>query len=267
MATATKTNSLSSAAWATALLLALQNSGQKAPVTNNNIANIQRLIGVETSGNTAGFLRDNNPWNLNTYVSPHSSLPGGKIVNEWGVNVQVFNSVADGLSAYVGQLKSNPALLAALNNNAPASVFGGALSTSGWSSASYANASTFPTLNPFSGSSAYPGPYVAAPSTGNPKGWFGQWIEPVLTGSVVGLNNNPIVPLTNTLVVDPAKAVVGGVTSVAGFIGKITNPSNLKNVGIFMAGMALTVTGLVILFSASKQGKAIEGTAIKAAAA
>jgi hypothetical protein len=112
------------------------------------------MIGVETSGNQAGFMRDNNPWNLNTYVSPHNSLPGGHIVNEFGVNVQVFDSVEQGYAAYVNQLKSNPALLNALHTNAAPAAFGTALSKSGWSSGHYANATTFPTISPFTGSGA-----------------------------------------------------------------------------------------------------------------
>ena len=265
MATTTATK-LSSAAWATSLLLALQKAGQKAPVTPNNIANIQRLIGVESSGNTAGFLRDNNPWNLNTYVSPHNSLPGGKIVNEWGVNVQVFNTIQDGLNAYVGQLQSNPALLAALNNNASPSLFGGALSTSGWSGGTYANSSVFSTLKPFTGSSSYAGP---APATGNPTGWFGQWVEPVLNlGAQASIPGGAyIIPAEGGLAgqvkgtVAAAKDTIGAVTSVSGFITKITNPTNLKNVGIFVGGIALAAVGLGILFYASKEGKEAGGVA------
>ena len=242
--------SLSSEAWATALLLSLQKAGYKAPVTANNIANIQRLIGVETSGNQAGFLRDNNPWNLNTYVSLHGSLPGGHIVNEWGVNVQVFNSVQDGLAAYVNQLKANTALLSALNTSAPASVFGGALSTSGWSGGSYANATAFPNITPFTGTSPLPIPV-------NPKGLWGQIGEPIVTGSVVGLKNNPIVPITNAVI----KPLVG----VNGLISDITDPTKLKNVGIFVAGFTLAGVGMLIFFSQTKTAKTVEGTAAKAA--
>ena len=248
-------STLSTAAWATYLLESLQKAGYKAPVTTNNIANIQRLIGVETKGNTAGFVRDNNPWNLNTWTTapsgvPHSSLPGGKIVQEWGVDVQVFNSVQDGLTAYVNQLKANPALLGVLNENGSPALFGGALSTSGWSSGSYANATAFPKLTPFTGTSPLPLPI-------NPTGIFGQILEPILTGTVVGLNATAEKNATNS--------VIGGVTSVAGLIGKITNPTNLKNVGIFVAGLARAGTGLLIFFAQTKGAKTVEGAAVKAA--
>ena len=139
---------MTSEQWATALLKKIG-----APTTPNNVQNIQRMIGVESSGNQAGFMRDNNPWNLNTYTSPHGSLPGGHIVNEWGIHVQVFNSVEDGLNAYENQLKSNPHLLSALHTNASPADFGTALSTSGWASGHYANATAFSALAPFTGSS------------------------------------------------------------------------------------------------------------------
>ena len=221
-------------------------------VTNTNVANIARIINAESAGNTAGYLRDNNPFNLNTYSTPHGSLAGGTVVPEFGIYVQKFNSVADGINATASQLLQPNAAptIAALQNNAPASVFGASLASGAWGGASYANASTFPTLS----SAIIQGSGENA-TTVNPTGTLGQINNT--------LKNVPGVAGSETVVKD----AVGGVTSVAGFIGKITNPSNLKNVGIFMAGMALTVTGLVILFSASKQGKAIEGTAIKAAAA
>ena len=155
--TGSTTKSISASVWAVALLEALQKAGYKAPITENNIENITRVIGAESAGNDAGFLRDNNPWNLNTYSSPHSSLPGGTIVHEFGIYVQTFPSVEQGIAAMVNQFKANPALLAALNNNASPALFGGALGKSGWSGASYANPTTFPTLTPYNGSSAVGG--------------------------------------------------------------------------------------------------------------
>ena len=58
-----------------------------------------------------------------------------------------------------------------------------------------------------------------------------------------------------------AKDTIGAVTSVSGFITKITNPTNLKNVGIFVGGIALAAVGLGILFYASKEGKEAGGVA------
>lgn len=256
--------------WATAFLLSLQKAGYKAPVTPNNISNIQRLIGVESSGNQAGFLRDNNPFNLNTYTAAHGSLAGGKIVNEWGVNVQVFNSVQDGIDATVKQFQANPALLATLNNNGSPSLFGGALSTSAWKSGSYANAAAFKATTPFTGASSYSG---AAPAgVANPTGWFGQWIEPVTNlvgGSVVA---GPAAAFNGATAsgivgggVKTVKNTVSDVTSIAGLIGDITNTTTLKNVGIFVLGVALAGTGLLIFFAQTKTAKGVESGVEKAA--
>ena len=251
--TGSTTKGISTAVWATALLQKLA-----SPVTANNVANLQRLIGVESSGNQAGFLRDNNPFNLNTGRSPHGNLyAGGQIVQEFGIYVQTFNSVEAGISATAGQFRDNPVLLAALKNNAPPAMFGAALGQSAWKSGSYANATKFPTLKPFNAVSAFPGPVH---SSGNPKGWFGQWVEPGITGSVFGLKNNPIVPITNGLIA-PFKATV----SVGKFLGDLTNPAYLKNVGIFALGFVLVSGGVVLLFASTKSVQNVEKTAARAA--
>ena len=236
--TGSTVHAISTAVWATALLEKI-----KAPVTANNIANIQRWIGVESGGNTAGFLRDNNPLNLNTWASPHNSLPGGTIVHEFGIYVQTFPSVEQGIAATANQFKANTSILAALKNDAPPALFGGALSTSGWSSGHYANASVFPTLTPFTGTSTVGGQGLTfSPSKG--------------LGAVENAGKG-----VATVVAAPITAAV----SVADFLGKISNPTTLKNVGIFVAGLALAGTGLLIFFSQTKTAKGVEGAAVKAA--
>lgn len=230
--TGSTVKAISAPVWATGLLEALQRAGYKAPVSLNNIQNITRVVGAESGGNQAGFLRDNNPWNLNTYTSPHGSLPGGHIVNEWGVNVQVFDSVEQGYSAYVGQLKANPALLAALNNDVSPAMFGGALSQSGWSSASYANPTAFPKLVPFQGLGAVGGQGLT---------WSAS------KGAAAVVNAGKTV----------ATDIVKPITSTAAFLAKITNPTTLKNVGIFVAGAGLAGVGLLIFFSQTKTAKGV----------
>ena len=69
-------------------------------------------------------------------------------------------------------------------------------------------------------------------------------------------------PATNA-VIDTGKAAVNSATSVADLIAKLTNPSNLKNVGIFALGIGLSITGLLILFASTKEAKAVEGMATK----
>ena len=253
----TPTGQVSSAQWAANLIdainLKLPAGSKKILVTNTNIANIQRMIGAESGGNTAGFLRDNNPLNLNTYASPHSSLwSTGSVVPEFGIYVQKFNSVTDGITATADQFlqPSSAGTIAALQNNAPAPVFGGSLSSGAWSGQSYANASAFSKLTPANITG------TGQPLTVNPTGTVGQvlqWSNRNLPGA--------------SAVNSAASAVGSSVTSVGGFISKVTNPTNLKNVGIFMAGVSLTIVGLVILMQQSKSVRMVEGTATKAAMA
>lgn len=228
---------ISSATWAVGLLEALQAAGYKAPVTPNNIDNVLRVVGAETNGQQGGFLRDNNPWNLNTYASPHASLPGGQIVTMPGANgetvyVQQFDSVEQGIAAYVNQLQNNPALLAAINTNAPASVFGGALSSSAWKSESYANATTFPTLSP-----------ANDPASSGTVGGQGLTFS---IGKGVGALKNAAKDVATP---------ISDAGAVAGFLGDLTNPTKLKNVGIFAAGLALVGVGLLVFFATTKPGE------------
>ncbi len=138
----------SSAAWATELLHKLNVSASP-----NNITNFQRWITVESAGNQAGFLRDNNPLNLNTYSTAHSSLPGGTIIAEFGIYVQTFPTVEAGIIATANQIEMEPELMKVLQNNGTAAEFGSALTTTAWASAGYANSKVFPTIAPFEGSS------------------------------------------------------------------------------------------------------------------
>ena len=254
--TPTPKGPLSSDEWSAMLIeqinALLPSGSKKILVTNNNIANIQRIIARESAGNQAGYLRDNNPLNLNTYSSPHSSLwPNlGQVVPEFGIYIQKFNSVQDGILATAYQFTSpnTSATLSALQNNAPPAVFGASLSNSPWSSGSYANASVFPTIAPANISG------TGQPLTVNPTGTLGQ-INNYLKKYQPGLS------AAETAAKDAGHAV----TSVGGLIGKITNPTNLKNVGIFVLGMGLTITGLVIVFSQTKQARQLEGMGKQAA--
>jgi hypothetical protein len=225
--------------WATALLEQLQKDGYSAPVTATNIANIQRVIGAESSGNTAGFLRDNNPWNLNTYTAAHSSLPGGTIVQEFGINVQTFPSVEQGVAATAKQIEQSGALTSAIGSSAPASVFGAALGQSAWKSESYANATTFPKLTPYNGLSAVGGqgltfsPSKGAAAVEN----AGKKVGSVVTGSVSGL-----------LKIE----------------GDLSSASFWKRIGVGTLGVGLAITGVILFVVTSKTSANTIGTAAKA---
>jgi len=230
---------IGTATWAVALLEQLKKDGYKAPITATNIANIQRVIGAESGGNTAGFLRDNNPWNLNTYTAPHSSLPGGTIVQEWGVNVQTFPSVEQGIAATAKQIEMSGALTSAIGSSAPASVFGAALGQSAWKSASYANAATFPTLKPYEGIGA------------------------------VGGQGLTFSPSKGAKAVENAGKKVGSVVTapVSGLIkleGELTSATFWKRIGVGALGVGLAITGIVIFIATSKTGEKTISTGEKA---
>jgi hypothetical protein len=229
--------------WAAVLLGAI-----KAPVTSNNIANVQRIIGAESGGNQAGFLRDNNPFNLNTYSTPHTSLPGGTIKQEFGIYVQTFPTIEAGVEATAAQFQDNPALLKAFQNNAPASVVGGALSTSAWSSAGYANATTFPTLNPFTGSQ---GGETTTEIGGTPSGI-----------TTVG---DPSNVLGNTGTIAGSVADATGITYFVDLLKSIAGDG--KNIAIFAGGFILAGVGLVLFISTTKEGKSAEKIGATAAVA
>lgn len=236
--------------WVEALLTAIN-----APITQNNVSNLGRIITGETAGQQGGFLRDNNPFNVNTWGSPHQTLGNGKIVTMPGqggktVWVQQFNTITDGIQATANTLLSpnNSTLLAALRNNVPTNMFGAALSTSSWKGAGYASTKGITNYQPATGN--------VTPGLGvNPTGTLGQITGPIGHGLNLLLGGGA--PLTGEV-----QSAAKPITSVTGLIGKITNPTNLKNVGIFVAGLALTVTGLVILFSATK-GKQVVAVAEK----
>ncbi len=242
----TATTAATPTLWVEALLTAIG-----APITQNNVSNLGRVITGETAGQPGGFLRDNNPLNLNTWGSPHASLPNGHIVTMTGqcgktVWVQQFNTIQDGIKATADTILSsnNASLLAALRNNVPTSMFGAALSTSSWKGGPYSSQKGITNYQPATG--------TITPGLGtNPTGLIGQITHPIEHGVNLMLGGGQ--PLTGEV-----KSVAAPITTTAGFIGKITDPTNLKNVGIFVGGLALTVTGLVILFSATKGKQVLE---------
>lgn len=241
---------ISGMVWATALIQKLNSSGAKVPLTANNINNLLRIVTGETAGQQGGFLRDNNPFNLNTWGSPHSNLPGTpglvQMTGQGGkpVWVQQFNSVEQGIT-YTAQTLlagNNAALLSALRNNAPTTVFGGALANSSWKGAGYSSASGILNYQPFQGMGAVGGQGLTfSPSQG--------------AAAVANAGKD---------VYGAGKAVVSGAISTATFLGKISNPTTLKNVGIFAGGLVLAGAGFFLLVSSTKTAKSVEGTALKA---
>ena len=242
MGTTTATAPVSPYTWIVGLL-----TGIHAPVTKINIANVGTWLANEQTTTANWSQNQGNPLG----VQSPAALAAGKSGN-----------VRAGLSETVRTLLSGyPTIVKSLRNQAPAGVFNQAVSSSSWNGGHYGGATTF-----------------AAKGTaqkGNPTGWWGQWIEPILENPVPlpGLTKLPggaTTPgggvITNVVGAIPGakgtistiQGVGSGVASVGGFLGKITNPVNLKNTGIFLAGAALTITGLVILFASTKGKQTLE---------
>ena len=233
-------NPANTAQWSEDLLAALGD-----PLSGVDVANIQRVIGAESAGNTAGFMRDNNPWNLNTYTAPHTSLPGGTIVPEFGINVQTFPTATAGVDATAAQIKNSQQLTQALATGASPAAFGAALGSSAWGSGSYANSEKFPTLVPFEGS-------TPASNKPNPTGWFGQWIEPIIQNPVPlpGINGVP----GGGVITNASGGLVSGVFApLTGWIAK-----GAADVTFIAFGLLLIVIGLSITFKSEGEeaGKA-----------
>lgn len=205
--------SVSTGAWALGLLTLLN-----APITANNITNVQ--IWLHNEQNAGSWAADaTNPLGV--------SGPGG---------VQPQGNVLAGLTLTASTLQSGSydAIVKALRNNAPSTVFANAVIASPWNTGK-------------TGGTTYAGRNLSQFLAQGPL---------VTSGGTV--NNSTLTQIEQGPAGGVVTPIVSGVTSVGGLIGKITNPTNLKNVGIFVAGLGLTVTGLVILFSATKGKQVLE---------
>jgi hypothetical protein len=219
-------------------------TGIHAPVTKNNVGNVGTWLANEQTTTANWSQNQGNPLGVQTPAAIAAGHSG---------NVRV------GLSETVHTLLSGyPTIVKALRHNAPATMFNQAVAGSSWNGSShYGGAGTFAA--------------AGKAQKGNPTGWWGQWIEPILENPIPlpGLTKLPggsTTPgggvITNAAQKVPgfqaASSAASGVTSVGGFLGKITSPTNLKNTGIFLAGAALTVTGLLILFASTKGKQTLE---------
>ena len=243
------------------LQLIAQGSKQRVPLTANNIANLQRIIAGESAGNQAGFLRDNNPFNLGTWASPHSGLYGGTVVPEFGIYINKFASPQAGAQgtaqAIVGQ-SNNTALLKALEQDAPTAIFGGALSSSAWKGAGYASPTGINRFSPFTGSS---------PATaGLPKN-----VSVTVNGvhSTQDVNNvlgASVNAATGGLAGNLATATgLGGVAGLGTLVGDLTSGTWWRRIGIGAGGIALIIGGTVLFLSQTQAGKQVIGAATTAA--
>lgn len=226
-------------------------TGLKAPITQNNIGNVGTWLANEQTSAANWTQNQGNPLGVQT----PTAIAAGK-----------SGDVLTGLQQTISTLLSGyPTITKSLRSNAPSSVFNQAVASSSWNGSGH-----------YGGVTAFKSKGTAQKA--NPTGWWGQWVEP-LWGSATppgGWNQAAAssgIPGAGGLVtglqapakavgagVSAAKSVASGVSSISGLIGKITNPTNLKNTGIFLGGFALAVTGLVILFASTKGKQALELT-------
>lgn len=224
-------------------------TGLKAPVTQNNVSNVGTWLANEQTTTTNWSQNQGNPLGVQT----PSAIAAGKSGN---VSVGLHETIATLLSGY-------PTITKSLRNNAPAGVFNQAVAGSSWNGSGH-----------YGGTTSFQSKGTA--QKGNPTGWWGQWVEPIWGSATPpgGWNNAAStsgIPGATGFVnvlqapgqavaggINAGKSVVSGVSSVSGFLGKITNPVNLKNTGIFLAGAALTITGLVILFASTKGKQVVD---------
>jgi len=218
---------------------------------------LQRIIAGESAGNQAGFLRDNNPFNLGTWASPHSGVYGGKTVPEFGIYVNTFASPEAGAKATAQAIvnqANNAALLKALQQDAPTAIFGGALSSSAWKGAGYASPTGINRYSPFTGSSSA--------NSGLPTN-----VSITTTGihSAQDLQNvagAAVNAATGGLAGNLASATgLGGVAGLGTLVGDLTSGTWWKRIGIGAGGIALIIGGTVLFLSQTQAGKQAIGVA------
>ena len=248
--------SVSTGAWSKALLTLIG-----APINNSNVANIQTWLAHEqdssswakgAKGETAQQIQS-NPLGVDGAGNHPGSIFEGLIET-----AQALLDPANAQYGYpliVGSLQSNnPGTWVTssggklVDSNAATIAFANAVTTSGWQSGKVKT----PT-----GGGSYGGVGSSFLGLGqlevNPTGLIGTYI----TGPIKGAGSDVAAGTPAT--------VKDLVSDAAGLIGDITNPTKLKNVGIFLLGGALATLGLVIFFKTTGPGEDATGVAKDAA--
>ena len=179
--------------------------------------------------------------------------PGGTAVPGNSAGVQEYGNWTTGLAATVADIKANPSMLSALQNNSSCQQYGGAVAQSAWEGKGGTNASYGASV-----ASACSAPAVQNAESGSA---FAQWLA-----------NNPnvgpdILSQVGTPIASAATGAVSDATSVATFLGDLTNPAKLRRVGTFALGAALFIIGLAGFISTTKEGQKVISQGESAAAA
>ena len=213
--------------WATALLILL-----KAPVTKNNVSNIQRWIASENSASS--WLHTNNPLNT-TYGRTGTGIPAYATVIT-GL-IATADTINQGNGAFAG-------IAHALRTNAPTPVFKAAVVTSPWAAGHYGNGSNF---------ASTPLVAYATGTGGNPEGFTGQAANALLSN----LSVTQPVPSSTSQVDAVASSTAGVLSSAETVLKDLSSATFWKRVGVFVGGVVLVGGGIVLFVSISKTGQKV----------
>ena len=225
--------SVSTGAWAKALLTLIG-----APVNDSNVANIQTWLAHE---------QDSSSWAKGAQGETAQQIQSNPLGVGGAGNHP--SSVFAGLTLTAETLLTNPSyglIVKSLQSNTqtsatPTTSFAAAVVNSPWQSGNTTSGSYGKNVSSF---------LNRGQLEVTTEGLLGTVINYV-DGKAEGFSySNGAKAVANA-----AKDVAAPVTTVAGLIGDITNPTKLKNVGIFVLGAVLVVGGLVIFFAATKPGQ------------
>jgi hypothetical protein len=223
-------NKVSTKVWATGFLTALG-----APVTENNIANVQTWLHQEQNANS---------WQSDMYN------PLG--VERNGV-VTPFASVDQGINATASLVNhSYPQIKAALKQNAAPAMFATSVINSNWNSSYY-------------GSTGLQSWLAKGPLEANALSSAGPGNEVSRLLGDIGLPGGGVVQNVSSGVSGAASGVTSAASGVGTFFSDITNGAFWKRVGIFSGGAVLFGVGLALFVTTTGPGKQASKTIIQTA--
>ena len=236
------TNStISTDLWARAFLTSIN-----APITTNNLTNVKIWLANEQSASS--WAKD--------FTNPLGVEGAGQ--------VSATPNALDGIILTASTLLGNAQYQGVVNSlryNAPTPFFTAALVPSGWNTKVIGGVATY--NGKTAAQLAKLSPLNASVDLTGELGQIEQANAQYLSDAYNFAAGN-----TDPLVTVPASALNGVksiATSVPNFLGDLTNPTYLKNVGIFVLGGALALTGLLVFFATTKTGETAISTGAKVA--
>jgi hypothetical protein len=233
--------------WARAVLIAAQ-----LPVNDVNVNNLDSWVANEqdASSRTQG---------VNGAHGPLGNM-GGTATNASESAIQTAQLLTTS-SSYTNIVK-------ALQKSVPLAMFAGAVTSTPWNAPSdYGGTTAFlarAKLHNYGNYSAT-GTNLSTPDPTGLSGDVLHFFNDALGGGYPFFGSSTETGASGQTGGSDTAAVTAPISTIDGLIKDITNPTTLKNVGIFVGGLALMGTGLLIFFAQTKSAKAVEGAAVKAA--